>query len=99
MFVEGKPVITNTPSKHPEVSVKQQKERLGGKANILFHTQYFSYGNLVGVFSSFSGEFFSFSWFRSKELKIVVTQVFPPSIQPSSLKCFSKAILRHKGFA
>ena len=99
MFVEDKPVITNAPSKQPVVSVKQQKERLGGEANILFHTQYFSYGNLVGVFFSFSGVFFSFSWFRSIELKNVVTPVFPPSIQPSSPKCFSEAILRHKGFA
>jgi len=26
MFVEDKPVITNTPSKHPVVKIKQQKE-------------------------------------------------------------------------
>jgi len=38
MFVEDKPVITNTPSKRPVVSIKQRKEGWGGEANILFHT-------------------------------------------------------------
>ena len=77
MFVEDKPVITNPPSKHPVVNIKQQKEGLGGEANILFHTQYFSYVNLVGVF-------FSFSWFRSKELKMLSRQ-FPPELSEDSL--------------
>jgi len=39
MFVEYKPVITNTPSKNPVVKIKQQKERSGGEElNILFPT-------------------------------------------------------------
>ena len=38
MFVEDKPVITNPPSDHPVVKMKQQKERWGEEEkNMLFH--------------------------------------------------------------
>jgi len=40
MFVEDKPVITNTPSKHPVIKNETTEGtlKLGEEVNILFHT-------------------------------------------------------------
>ena len=55
------------------------------EVNILFLRSYFSCGNLHGVISVF--------WFRSKELKNVVTPVIPQSFQQSSSQIFQQSNL------
>ena len=76
MFVEDKPVITNTPSKHPVVSMKQQKERLGGEANIYFTRNIFLTVTSLVYFSPFHG-------FEVKSKKILSRQ-FSPELSEGS---------------